>query len=224
MQLPRPHLPRPHLHLHLHVPRPRLRMPSSPVPVVVAFVRRWRGGRATLSLESRRARTMLIGAIVVARGVLLSSFPLGSLLTQRSALSGTARELATVKAENAALSRQVSSLHDPATINDLARLDYGFVPKGQRAYDILPSSSPSGSALSASGLVPLDSPPVVPGSARSQALIGVTDQSGISSPSPATASARSAVAQIGSVSGEGVEPPEPHSYWGRVVRSLEFWN
>ena len=172
--------PGPHLHLpRLHVPRPRLRMPSSPIPAVVAFVARWRGGRATLSLERRRARTMLIGAIVFACIVLLTSFPIGGLLSQRSALSGTAHELTTVKAENEVLARQVADLSNPATVNDLARQDYGFVPKGQRVYDILPSLEPvAARALAASGQVPLNGPPVVPGSARSQALIGVVAPAG----------------------------------------------
>ncbi len=220
VRLPRPHVHVPKPNLHLHVPRPRLRMPSSPVPAVVAFVVRWRGGRATLSLERRRARTMVIGAIVFAAVVLLTSFPIAGLLSQRSALSGTAHELSTVKTENEALARQVSDLTNAAAVNGLARHDYGFVPKGTRAYDILPSSSPSGSSLSGTGQVPLNGPPVVPGSARSQALIGVVAPVGARSTLRATDSTRAG----SSPAGGGAEPPEPHSYWGRVVRSLEFWN
>jgi cell division protein FtsB len=176
-----------------------------------------------MSLERRRARTMLMGAIVFACVVLLTSFPIGGLLSQRSALSGTAHELTTVKAENEVLSRQVADLSNPATVNDLARQDYGFVPKGQRVYDILPSSSPSRSALAASGQVPLDGPPVVPGSARSQALIGVVAPVATASASHAADSGHGANGD-GSVSSNRPAPPEPHSYWGRVVRSLEFWN
>lgn len=231
LRVPRPHVhvPRPHLHVprphvpRLHVPRPRLRIPSSPVSSAVAFVARWRGGRETLSLERRRARTLLVGAIVFACVVLLTSFPIGGLLSQRSALSGTAHELTTVRAENEALGRQVSDLSNPSTVNDLARNDYGFVPKGERVYDILPASSPSGSAPVASGQVPLDGPPVVPGSARSQALIGVVAPVGTTSSYSAMKSTRTKD-PAGLVSAAAPEPPEPHSYWGRVVRTLEFWN
>jgi len=198
-------------------------MPSSPVPGLVAFVKRWRGGRETLSLERRRARTLLVGAIVFACLVLLTSFPIDGLLSQRSALTGTARELTTVRAENEALARQVSDLSNPSTVNDLARNDYGFVAPGQRVYDILPSSSPSGSALTGSGQVPLDGPPVVPGSARSQALIGVVAPAGSTSPVSATKSSHGRD-PTGAASAAAVEPPEPHSYWGRVVQTLEFWN
>jgi hypothetical protein len=166
---------------------------------------------------------MLMGAIVFACIVLLTSFPLGALLSQRSALSGTAHELTTVKAENEVLARQVADLSNPATVNDLARQDYGFVAKGQRVYDILPSSSPSRAASAASGQVPLNGPPVVPGSARSQALIGVVAQPGTAGPAPRSGTAPSGDGG-GSVAGLRRAPPEPHSYWGRVVRTLEFWN
>ena len=222
LRVPRVQVPRVPARL-LHLPRPRLRMPASPVPAAVAFVARWRGGRETLSLERRRARTLLVGAIVFACVVLLTSFPIGGLLSQRSALSGTARELATVKAQNEALSRQVSDLSHPATVNNLARHDYGFVPKGQRVYDILPSPSASGSAAAGSGQVPLAEPPVVPGSARSQALIGVVAPAGTITPSPTTKGAPPK-GETAAVTGTGPEPPEPHSYWARVARSLEFWN
>ncbi|HVA02913.1 MAG TPA: hypothetical protein VMU64_04120 [Acidimicrobiales bacterium] len=237
-RLPRSHLHvlRPHLHIprpHLHVPRPQLHVPrprvavSSSTAALVALVARWRGGRATLSLERRRARTMLIGAIVFACIVLLTSFPIGGLLSQRSALSSTAHELTTVEAENEILGRQVEDLSNPATVSNLARQDYGFVAKGQRVYDILPSSSPSRSALAASGQVPLNGPPVVPGSARSQALIGVVAPATAASSSHASGSAPAGGGGSdggSSVAGSGPAPPEPHSYWGRVVRTLEFWN
>jgi hypothetical protein len=141
----------------------------------------------------------------------------------RSALAGTAHELRTVTAENQALARQVSDLSHPATINDLARNDYGFVPQGQRVYDILPASSPSGSASAASGQVPLNGPPVVPGSARSQALIGVVAPAVAPGVGAATNSVHARGAATSAI-GDSPAPPEPHSYWARVVRSLEFWN
>jgi len=220
LHMPKPHLPKPHLHLpkpRVRIPRPHWRMPSSPLRALRASVARWRGGQGTLSLERRRARTMLGAAIVIAVVVLLTSFPIAGLLNQRSALSTTGHELTVVHAENQSLSHQVADLANPSTVNALARHDYGFVVKGQQAYDVLPSSGPSGAALSASNQVPLDGPPVVPGSARSQALIGIVAPLEAVGAAPATSGAEGS----GSDSGE---QPEPHSYWGRVVRSLEFWN
>ena len=190
---------------------------------VLGFVARWRGGRATLSLEARRARSLVIGAGALAAIVLLTSFPISGLLSQRAAISGTGHEISTVQAENDALAHQVSALSNSATINDLARHDYGFVPKGQRVYDILPSPNASGSALAGSGQVPLDGPPVVPGSAQSQALIGVVTPTADTARNAPATSARRGVSG-GDAAGTSSAPPEPHSYWGRVVRSLEFWS
>ncbi len=213
--VPLTRLPRPHLHLHVHVPRPRL--PSSPVPIMVGAVDRWRARRAEMTLERRRARTMVGATVVFVCVVLLTSFPLGEVLSQRSAVSGTAHELANVQAQNEALARQVSDLANPSAVDGLARRDYGFVPTGQRAYDILPSSSPSGAVLPGSGQVPLNEPPVAPGSSRSQELTGVV------APTVAAGAPRATGgAAPGGASGGG--SPEPRSYWARVVKSLEFWS
>ena len=188
----------------------------------MALVSRWREGRAALSVERRRARTMVVGAVVIVAVVLLTSFPLTAVLSQRSALSSTAHELTTVQAENQALGRQASALAAPSTLNALARHDFGFVAKGQRAYDVLPSSSRAGSGSSSPSSpgpdqVPLNGPPVVPGSARSQALIGVVAPAGLA------VALRAGNGTGGADSGSS-SSGEPRSYWGRVVRSLEFWN
>jgi len=213
VHLPLTRLPRP----HLRVPRPHLRMPLSPRALVVGIVDRWRARRADMTLERRRAHAIVGATVVFVCVVLLTSFPLGAVLSQRSALSGTARELTTVQAQNRALARQVSDLSHPAAINGLARLDYGFVPQGQRAYDVLPASSPSGAAVPGSGQVPLSGPPVVPGSARSQALTGIVAPSGGAGAAGVTGGARSGGPRRG-------QSAEPRSYWARVVRALEFWS
>jgi hypothetical protein len=165
---------------------------------------------------------MVGAAIVIVAVILLTSFPLAAVLSQRSALSSTAHELTTVQAENQALGRQASALGAPSTLNALARHDFGFVAKGQRAFNVLPSSSRAGSGSSSSSSagadqVPLNGPPVVPGSARSQALIGVVTPAGV-------AVALRAGNGIGGADSGSAASGEPRSYWGRVVRSLEFWN
>ena len=220
---------RPHLHVHvrmpltrlphphLRVPRPHLPTPSSPVPMVMGVVARWRARRAEMTLERRRAHTMVGATVVFVVVVLVTSFPLSAVLSQRSALSGSAHQLAAVQAQNRSLARQVSDLANPSAINGLARHDYGFVPRGQRAYDILPASSPSGSVVPGSGQVPLSGPPVVPGSARAQALTGIVAPAGGTGGGGLTGPARS-----GNV--RSTQSAEPRSYWARVVRSLEFWS
>jgi cell division protein FtsB len=189
-------------------------VPATAWRVVLAW---WKQRRATLSLQQRRARALVGGAVLVASLVLLTSFPISGLLSQRSAISGTAQEITTLQNQNAALASQASALANPSTVNNLARHDYGFVRNGQRAYNVLPSSTGSGSGSSESGQVPLNGPPVVPGSARSQALVGVV------APAP-TGTGPHASTNVGGGDSGGTSNAEPRGYWARVVRSLEFWN
>jgi cell division protein FtsB len=165
--------------------------------------------------ERRRARALVTGALVLAGVVILTSFPFSEVFSQRSALSSTARQLSSMEAANRLLAGQVSGLSATSTIEALARHDYGFVPQGDRAYDILPPSGTSGSSSTSSGAVPLDAPPVVPGSSRSQALLGVV--------LPATGPGGSDV-RSGSAGTPPVPSGPPPGYWARVLNSLEFWN
>jgi hypothetical protein len=168
------------------------------------FARHWK----SLTPERQRTHAMVGAAVVFASVVLLSSFPLGELLSQGSALSSTAHGLDTVQQENRVLARQAAALSDPSAVDNLARRIYGLVPSGQRAFVVLPPST-ANAALSSSGQVPLDQGPVSPGSSRAQALVGVV------APAPA-AGARPTRRVAGW--------KEPRSYWARVLKSLEFWN
>jgi len=166
--------------------------------------------------ERRRARALVTGAVVLAGVVILTSFPFSEVFSQRSALSTTARQLSSMEAANRLLAGQVSGLSATATIEALARHDYGFVPQGDRAYDILPPSGTSDPSSTASGDVPLDAPPVVPGSSRSQALLGVVV--------PATGPEGSETSRSGSAGTPPAPSGPPPGYWARVLNSLEFWN
>jgi hypothetical protein len=96
-------------------------------------------------------------------------------------------------------------------VNGLARHNFGFVLRGQKAYQILPppTGSPPSNASALSEHVPLEGPPVVPGSPRAEALLGLA----------ATAPAASTSVSVRGSPGAAA----PTGYWGRVVRSLEFW-
>lgn len=166
---------------------------------------------------------MLGAAGLFAFVVLATSFPLSALLSQRGQMGSDAGQLAALRQENAALARQAAQLHDPGTVDGLARRDYGLVRPGQKAYAILPpAGSSSGSASSAltggPGHVPLDGPPVVPGSAEAQKLMGV--------PPPAPRGRGSHGSGRGSRGhGPATGPPAPPpGFWTRVVRNLEFWH
>lgn len=193
--------------------------PRTVVGVPASLRAAWRA-RPLLSAERRRARTLVAGAVVVAAVVLLTSFPLSEVLGQRSALAATTRQLAAYQSADRVLGDQVAALEQPGAAGTLARRDYGFVPAGDQAFEILPAPGSSAPSSTQSGFVPLDAPPVVPGSARSQALIGAP-------PAPAAAvrhAAHRARAITTAVSGGRPGTGPGPSYWGRVLRSLEFWN
>src|ERR1700681_4843578 len=66
---------------------------GAPATAWRAVLVRLKHRRATLSLEQRRARALVGGAVVVVSLVLLTSFPISGLVSQRSAISGTAQEI-----------------------------------------------------------------------------------------------------------------------------------
>ncbi|HTZ07508.1 MAG TPA: hypothetical protein VMB72_00465 [Acidimicrobiales bacterium] len=154
--------------------------------------------------------------------VVLTSFPLSEVLTQRSALRSTTHQLAAYTAADRDLSREVAALEEPGAAGVVARRDYGFVPAGDQAFDILPAAGSALPRSTASGYVPLDGGPVSPGSARSQALAGVPP---LPPAPPATTHRHAAHDAVTAAAGGGdaAVGPSP-GYWGRVLRSLEFWN
>jgi hypothetical protein len=186
-----------------------LRLPKIALAwLLVHATRYWR----RLSLEAKRAHVMVGVSVGFAAVVLVTSFPLTGLLSQGTALSRAAHGLSTVEAQNRSLSAQAADLSDPATGDNLARQDYGLVPRGQRAYDVLPPAAASQASRSP-GQVPLDEAPVAPGSGPSEALVGVVP--------PATAARRGG--GHGAKQGAASDS-EPRGYWARVVKTLEFWS
>lgn len=95
----------------------------------------------------RRARAAVFVAAVFALLTVATSFPLATLLRQRSEVAGAVRELQNVRTHNAALQRQVSSLSQRSVIVEIAREDYGLVRQGEHAIVVLPGKNgPSGEA------------------------------------------------------------------------------
>jgi hypothetical protein len=75
--------------------------------------------------------------------ILFAWFPVGSLLSQRSNLSGTQAELASLHKQDGALAQEKKSLSDAGEIGRIAREQYQLVSPGQQSYEVLP---PSGAA------------------------------------------------------------------------------
>lgn len=161
-----------------------------------------------------RARLLLVAAAVFAVVVAVSSFPAEALLAQHRQLSSTSVQVTSLEDQNDALSRQAGHLGDPSTVEQLARSDFGFVRPGQRAYDVLPPSGSSSSGADLSGHVPLDGPPVAPGSAQSSSLLGAGNAP---AGAPAPTGGQRAAPAAPPATGSGT------SFLGRLAGALEFW-
>ena len=99
-----------------------------------------RAARAEADAGTRRARLWLLGAVIMAAVIVFAWFPVGSLLSQRSNLSGTEAELASLHKQDGALAQEKKSLSDAGEIGRIAREQYQLVSPGQQAYEVLPPS------------------------------------------------------------------------------------
>jgi len=226
-----PSLARPSLH-RLSFPRPTLPRPSLPrAPWTLLKLPRPTLARATSSrrrqagpppVERRRARALLFLAAVFAAIVLLSGLPWSTILNQKAQLSSATVEVKELQAENNALAVQAQQLAANSTQAALARQDYGLVHPGQTAYDVLPPPGPAASAAIGGGHVPLDETAVVPGSRRSEELLGA----GVVGSTPAAAASGQVRTEAGATADGGVSGAHGVSggFWSRVVRTLEFWS
>jgi cell division protein FtsB len=90
------------------------------------------------------ARVAAWGAAIVAVAVVLLVFvfPTRTYLSQRHQLALTADELHLLDQQNAQLSAQVARLQTDAEIERIAREQYHLVRPGERAFGILPPSTP----------------------------------------------------------------------------------
>jgi cell division protein FtsB len=149
-----------------------------------------------MSTPVRRARIALLGALVVAAGVVATQFPLNQLLGERAAVRQESQQLTQLNAENRSLTAQIGSLHQPDTIARLAQERYGLVPVGDQSFVVLPSVA----GQHASSSSPLDST-VVPKSdlVPSDSLISGSGTPGSGS--------------VGT----------PAGFWSKLVQRLEFW-
>ena len=157
-----------------------------------------------------RARLLLLGAVVLSAVVLFAWFPAGSLLSQRSTLTSTQSQLATLHEQDAALAQEKKNLSDPGEIGRIARQQYQLVNPGQQAYEVLP---PSGAATSGTPYAgdPGSRGPVTPSATPELPPGGVT-----------TTTAPSASATSGHA-GRPSPPAGGPGFVDRVLHSLEFW-
>ena len=143
-----------------------------------------------------RARLFFLVAVLIAAGILVANFPLGTLLQARSTVAGESAKLAALRTTNRTLSSELRALEVPAIVGQIAHEEYGLVMPGQRSIIVLPAASRAGRA--APGPLannPIPSSDLLP----SDAIL----DPGTQVPAPAS-------------HGPG--------FWHRVLGDLEFWH
>jgi hypothetical protein len=154
-----------------------------------------------------------VGAVIMAAVILFAWFPVGSLLGQRSNLSGTETDLASLHKQDGALAQEKKSLSDAGEIGRIAREQYQLVSPGQQAYEVLP---PSGAASTGTPYAgdPGSRGPVAPTASAELPPGGVTTTTTTTTTTTVPASsAHGAKAASGPSSGMLV----------RMLHALEFW-
>ncbi len=181
--------------------------------------------RTPATPEARRRRIPVAVAAVFALAVLGTSFPLSALLSQHHQLSAAGAQLAQLQRENRALTQQRQALDSSVAITQLARGDYQMVSRGQTLYDVLPSSTKTGTTTpgSPTGGDPGNQPLVAPANAPD-----LSPQPGQPQPIPTSTAAAVAGASArarasGTSAGNSSTGSTPSTFWGRVTDTLEFW-
>ncbi len=91
----------------------------------------------------RRMPLALLASAVLAAMLLVGSFPLSTWMAQRHQISALSAQLRSIQRQNAALRSEAAKLSQPRYVGHLARSRYGLVPKGSRAYVVIPAPSKS---------------------------------------------------------------------------------
>jgi cell division protein FtsB len=86
----------------------------------------------------RKAVRILLFALCAVALVVLFVLPGRELLDQSHQLASTRQRLTMLRTEDRVLSNKAASLQTDATIEQIAREDYGLVMPGEQAYVVLP--------------------------------------------------------------------------------------
>jgi cell division protein FtsB len=154
-----------------------------------------------------RSRLLFVGAVVASAVILFAWFPFGSLVHQRSTLSGAEAQLSGLRKQDVALSQETKNLSDAAEIGRIAREQYQLVSPGQQAYEVLPPARTSAPGVPYAG-DPGSTAPVPPTAAAELPPGGVTTTTAPAAPSE-----------------RGQKPPgqSGSGMLARMLHALEFW-
>ena len=83
-----------------------------------------------------------LAVLVLCGAMYLFVFPAHTYLAQKQDIVGQEQTIAVLKAENTKLAAESAALQNDATIEQIARAEYGLVMPGQQAFMVLPSPAP----------------------------------------------------------------------------------
>jgi cell division protein FtsB len=89
----------------------------------------------------RLAVKIVLVLLVLGGAMYLFVFPARAYLAQKQEIAAEEHTVAVLRAEDSKLSSQSSALRDGATIEQIARQQYGLVKPGQQAFMVLPAPS-----------------------------------------------------------------------------------
>ena len=89
----------------------------------------------------RLAVKIALVLLVLGGAMYLFVFPARTYLAQKQGIAAEERTVAVLRAEDAKLTSESSALQDNATIEQIARQEYGLVEPGQQAFMVLPAPS-----------------------------------------------------------------------------------
>jgi hypothetical protein len=145
--------------------------------------------------------------VVASAVILFAWFPFGSLLHQRTTLSGTESQLSDLHKQDQALAQEKKNLSNADEIGRIAREQYQLVNPGQQAYEVLPPAGSSATGTPYAG-DPGSTAPVAPTAAPELPPGGVTTTT--TPPPPPAHNTRAA-------------PPPSSGMLARMLHALEFW-
>lgn len=124
-----------------------------------------------LTKSRRKVRIIFIMLVGLGVAVIVTSFPYRALSRQHAAISSLSSHIARMEATNKVLKAEAAQLENPNVVRELAVSQFGLNPTSS-AVNRAPvvSGSPYGQPIHP---VPLSVPPVLPGSALSNSLLGL---------------------------------------------------
>jgi cell division protein FtsB len=90
----------------------------------------------------RLAVKIALVLLVLGGAMYLFVFPARTYLAQKQSIAAEERTVAVLRAEDNKLTGESAALQDNATIEQIARKEYGLVDPGQQAFMVLPAASP----------------------------------------------------------------------------------